>query len=569
MAQLITTIALSSGKLVKFPVFPHEFTDDYKIYSRGGGVQRIYQGNVVIYNDITEEDLLELGNIILGRNYDSLTYDLPTLSGHYALSFGWIYRRQQGKYFLNSCFREYNNSIVVDANSSPNWGIASEYYYNNENVNNTGDNRNFYSRVQNMQDNPDAYQAEVLNLRLGSIPTIDYATKNAVDYAGGYIGNLPKTLDELIINIERFVELNPDSNINVTIFDPDTNDDPYIVDDPSNVGGGFGDREQDVDEIEKAEIPPLPTLSAVNTGMITLYNCTESQLNALGAYLWSDIFDVDTNFKKLFSDPMDCIIGLGILPVQPTLSGGANVKFGNINTNVSMSKVASQYVEKDCGSINLKEYIGSFLDYAPYVHISIYLPYIGFRDLSPDDVMNDTVHVVYHVDVLTGGCCAMVETSKKGLLYSFNGSCITNVPLTAINYSGAIQNAVSAVGAGATTIAGIATGVAPLTAMGTTQLLSSGANTALNSKPSISRSGSMGGSAGLMSYQKPYLVINRPRMSVPANLNKFVGNTLNVTMNLGTLKGFTQIELIHLDGIPCTDNERNELESLLKGGVIF
>ena len=266
---------------------------------------------------------------------------------------------------------------------------------------------------------------------------------------------------------------------------------------------------------------------------------------------------------------MNCLIGLSIIPVRPTMGGAQNVKFGNITTSVALNKLSSQWAEVDCGTLSIKEYVGSFLDYSPYVNISLYLPYIGYRELSPDDVMNDTIHVVYHIDCLTGGCCAFVECGKKGLLYTFNGSCIANVPITAINYSGAIQNAVSAVGAVAMAGAGIATGAAPLTAMGVASGLSNAANTAVNSKPTVQRSGNMGGSAGLMSYQKPLLVITRPRMSVPDKLNKFTGLTTNVTMPLSSCVGFTQVELIHLDGVPCTENERSELLSLLKQGVIF
>lgn len=79
----------------------------------------------------------------------------------------------------------------------------------------------------------------------------------------------------------------------------------------------------------------------------------------------------------------------------------------------------------------------------------------------------------------------------------------------------------------------------------------------------------MGGSAGLMSYQKPLLVITRPRMSVPDKLNKFVGLTTNVTMNLSQVKGFTQVEHIHLSGIAATEDEKDELMTLLRQGVIF
>ena len=562
--DLVTGIILSSGNVVKIPIFPtfeeKSLPNSYTIATRAGGVIHEYQGNAERYSLLSQADLLELANICFGDDKSQISMSIPSESGHYVSMLAWVNDMSMNEYRLQVPF--VRGGPDTHALTYKKLGTSRGDFYDGVAV--SGEHvYDFYddALAVNMSTRP------LYNVRPGGVYSIDIGYK--AQPATITLGGTSFTMSELVANFEAYKELNPDADTSFIIYDPDNNTDPYIVDEPSTIGGGNGDKTQDIDSVEKATIPPLPSLSAVSTGMITLYNCTEAQLNALGTYLWSDIFDVDTNFKKLFADPMDCIIGLGIVPVHPSISGGANVKFGNINTNVSMSKISSQYTELDCGSINLSEYIGSFLDYAPYVNISIYLPYIGFRDLSPDDVMNDTIHVVYHIDVLTGGCCAMIETGKKGLLYSFNGSCITNVPLTAINFSGAIQNAVSAIGAGVTTVAGIATGAAPLTAMGATQLLTSGANTALNSKPSISRSGSMGGSAGLMSYQKPYIIINRPRMSVPDKLNKFVGNTLNVTMNLGNLKGFTQVELIHLDGIPCTDNERNELEMLLKGGVIF
>lgn len=344
----------------------------------------------------------------------------------------------------------------------------------------------------------------------------------------------------------------------------------YLNGGASGTGGGDGDggTGAGVDSIEKAEVPPLPTLSATSAGFITIYNPSQSQLVALADYLWSNAFDIDT-FKKLFSDPMEAIIGLGIIPVNPSIGGSRAVKFGSVTTSVSMPYLGSQWVEKSMGSVSIRKYIGSFMDYEPYVKVSLYLPYIGFHELSADDVMNDTISVTYHVDCLTGGCTAFVYVGDKGIMYQYSGSCITNVPLTAINWSTAIQNAVSAATSGAMVIAGVATGAAPLTAMGAMGLAGSAANTALNSKPTVQRSGAMGGSSGLMGYQRPMIVITRPRISIPDKMSSMYGNCLNATMRLGKCKGFTMVEQVHLDGVPCTEKERDELQSLLKKGVIF
>lgn len=344
-----------------------------------------------------------------------------------------------------------------------------------------------------------------------------------------------------------------------------SNDNPYEIT-PSSWGGGYGSGI--INPSDPIPDPEAPNIDAVTTGLLTVFKPSLSQVNALGDYLWSNAFDVDS-LKKLFGDPMQAIIGLSIVPVNPPAAGSKSVKIGDVDTGISMPYISRQFVEKDLGSITIDPYIGSFMDYSPYTKISIYLPYIGFRDLAPEDVMGTTLSIKYIIDVITGGCNAVINVSGKGAIYQFNGSCIANVPLSAINYSGAIQNAVSAIGSGITTVAGIATGNAPVGIMGVAGLASSAANTAVNTKPAIQRAGSMGGAAGLASVQFPYCIIERPRISAPENYNGFIGNTLNVTMTLSDCHGLTFVDQIHLDNVICTEDERNELYRLLKEGVIL
>ena len=565
MADVISSIILSSGTVVNIPAFPdlyHGALPQGPLkYTRAGGIIFDYQSNILRFQAYSDEDMLELANLLMdSHSFTTLDKNPPSVSGRYVGFLLWTYSHADSQYYLSFNMAYHENTVMFDPHRighSQSQFYDSEAWYDN-------DYHNFYDVVNSWWSN---VSNNAINVRpaTSNIYSIDLASN---DGTRPPIATIAYSVERIMGNIAEYLEQHPDADITIIAYDPESNDDPYIVDDPATFGGGNGARE-DPDEIEKATIPPLPSLSAVNTGLVTMYGATGAQLQALGSYLWSNLWDVETNFKKLFASPMDCICGLSIVPVTPSMGGGQNVKFGNINTSIALNVLTSQYVEVDCGSINIKEYIGSFLDYSPYVNISLYLPYIGYRELSPDDVMNDTIHVVYHVDCLSGGCCAMIETGRKGLLYSFNGSCICNVPITAINYSGAIQNAVSAVGAGLTTAAGIATGAAPIAAVGAASMLSSEANTEMNSKTTIQRSGAMGGAAGIMSYQKPLLVVTRPRMSVPDKLNKFAGLTTNVTMNLSQCKGFTQVELIHLENIPCTQAEREELLSLLKTGVIF
>lgn len=367
------------------------------------------------------------------------------------------------------------------------------------------------------------------------------------------------------------VMVNAFNGLDLTRAMPDIDDysNPYSSDGTAGPGGGDGTLPgSGLDSVDPAEIPDLPAISAADLGFITMYNPTSAQLKLLSDYMWSNAFDLVT-YKKLFSDPMQSIIGLSIVPVAPTIGGSKNVHFGTIDSGISMSYLSTNYVQLDCGSVAVEKYIGCFMDNDPYTKISIYLPFIGIRQLSADDIIGGSIHVVYNIDVLTGACACFIEHSTRGVLYSYNGSCITNVPLTAVNFSGAIQNAVSAIGSAVGMAAGMATGAAPLTAMSAIGLMTSAANTALNSKPSVQRSGNLGGSAGILSIMNPYVIIERPALSVPNKVQHYAGQTSNITMNLVDCKGFTMCEFVHLDGISATTDEIMEIESLLKVGVIL
>ena len=354
-----------------------------------------------------------------------------------------------------------------------------------------------------------------------------------------------------------------------SMIETDDLDNPYGDDGNSYPGGGDGTLPPGgLDNVDPTDVPDIPSVSAANCGFMTIYNPSAAQLKSLSDFLWSGAFDLDT-YKKLFSDPMESIIGLAIVPIAPDTAGSKNVTFGSIDSGVNMPYLASQYKKLEYGSVNIEKYVGCFMDYSPYTKISIYLPYIGIRDLSPDDITGGSISVTYIVDVLSGACACFISHSSKGVLYSYNGSCISNIPLTAANFSGAIQNAVSAIISGVGTVAGMATGAAPVTAAGIAGLLNSAANTAINSKPHIQRSGNLGGSAGIMSVQKPFIIIERPNLSVPNQVQHYVGQTSNLTRYLGECSGFTMVEYIHLHGVPATNEELSEIESLLKGGVIL
>ena len=333
--------------------------------------------------------------------------------------------------------------------------------------------------------------------------------------------------------------------------------DPYeeIIDE-SEPGKGDGDGDTTSTPVP---IPSLPTINVVDTKFISLYTPTLAQLQNLASYMWSTDFDL-TTFRKLFADPMDCIIGLTVVPFDvPHATGTRTITVGNIPTTVAAYPVNAQYVSVDCGSLTVSPFTGSYLDYEPYTKIDIYLPYIGTQSLNADDIMNKTINVVYHIDVLTGACIAFIK-SGDSVLYSFIGQCAANIPITSVNFGNIITGllditrSLTHVASGGNALAGI-TGVA-----------SASVNIF---KPNIEKSGTLSGVGGFLGIQKPYLVITKPSPVIPGSQNEFIGYPSYINRKISDVSGYTEFEKIIYENMSCTKNELTEIDGLLKEGVIL
>lgn len=335
--------------------------------------------------------------------------------------------------------------------------------------------------------------------------------------------------------------------------------------DPYEEQSGASEEEGgDGDEIQNDEIDftPPPTSMAVASGFITLFCPSQAELNALADYMWSPLFDVDT-LKKLFANPMDCILGLSVIPVPIVPEGTKTVKVGGVSTTVSMGYTNHQYYLVDCGTVTIPKRWGAYMDYAPYTKLNIFLPYIGFRQISADDVMGKTLHLRYMIDILSGACNAELKVNNT-VLYSWAGSCAMQIPITGNDWRSAITAGVSIAGSvAATVLSGGAS--APMIA-GT---VASATVNSLALKPEVQRSGSLSSASGFLAAQRPYIVRTNPRSAIPANQNIYSGYPSFVTVSLGSIAGYNEIHSVHLENIPATGAELDEIETILKGGAIF
>lgn len=303
----------------------------------------------------------------------------------------------------------------------------------------------------------------------------------------------------------------------------------------------------------------MPTGSA--SSLYAIYNPTLAQINSFGAWLWSDNF-VD-QIKKLFNDPMQAIIGLHKIYATPATGGEQNIKVGYLDSGVPSKVVSDQYTTIDCGTITLSEYFHNVFDYSPYTVINLYLPFIGIVSLDNADVMRSSIHIVYHVDVLSGACLAEVQVTRDGAggtLYQYTGNASVTLPISSGSYMGIVAS-----------IASIAGGIAGTIASGGAALpmITSAAGSALSARAKVEHSGGFSGNAGAMGGKIPYIIISRPQLELADSFQKYIGFPANYTTKLVDCSGYVKVLECHIENVNATNSELTEIDSLLKSGVII
>lgn len=406
----------------------------------------------------------------------------------------------------------------------------------------TTESSNQYINIRNYEGRI-FYMAWLFNLPNNKTPTTSYEFANLEQFAAA----APSKVFELLAN---------SSFANITVqVSPDPYEDQTGA---SDEGGGDGEEIQDDD----VDFTPMPTSMAVASGFITLFCPSQHELNQLADYMWGPLFDVDT-IKKLFANPMDCILGLSVYPFPISATGTKTVSVGGKATTVTMGYTLQQYHVIDCGSVYVPKQWSAYMDYAPYTKFNIFLPYIGFRPVSADDIMGKTISLRYMVDILSGACNAELKCGST-VLYSWAGSCAAQIPITGNDWRSAITAGISIAGGIAATV--LTQGAAAPMIAGT---IASATVNSMSLKPEVQRSGSISGSSGFLAGQRPYLVRTNPRSAIPANQNKYSGYPSFVTILLGSLTGYNEVYSVHLENIPATSAELEEIESILKGGAIF
>lgn len=450
--------------------------------------------------------------------------------------------------------------LCVDISRKKSGGLGGQWGYRDKNEK-SAYNSSMYYKIS-------AISTQVTNISsLGLVPYI-FSSESATYFGFGFIN----------MDAESYT-----GSIRLVCLDDIPNASPEIERTNTNTGadstfGGYGGGSFD-DSSDTFGLPNLPSLGVSEAGFVNVYQPTAGQLVGFADELFPD-FEMPTPSTKegidgvvenlnnvasvlgFFADSylnkglIDYVIDCHIVPVMPTVNANQGIKVGYKTFNYNPNKVLSDYVEFNCGSLQIAEYYQNFLDYEG-TRAKLYLPFVGFVDIRPEWFQSGSLGVIYHFNIIDGSCIAfVVATSSKSKLKNtvvatFGANCCVHMPITGLNYSSMIS--------------GVLGGVGKVVSGSIAQGLEQGAL----ARPTLEQSNGYNAGMSFMCYRTPYLLIERPVASFSENYPKEKGLPLNVTCNLSSLTGFTVCESPRLDGLKILPEEKEMLSSLLTTGIIL
>lgn len=354
---------------------------------------------------------------------------------------------------------------------------------------------------------------------------------------------------------------------------------PSDYDDPSRTspqGGEFADREEfgQTDDIDI----PLEAQEIALSGFITMYSLNQGEVAALGDAIFTN--DTWTNLRNKFNgvgDPISYIISAVEIPVPPATDNSKNFNLGGVEIEngsgnpVPIHCTTFRYRNLAFGSVTLKETWGTEKDYSQ-TSVSIYLPYVGVKDLDAEMVMNSTLTLKGCIDISNGDLFYAIIVNKSdrpgvyigssGVAYRFQGNAGRQIPVGRADNTGQLA---AMFGGMASMGVGLVSGN-PMAAIGGAAAMIGGA--AMGQK--VSMASGAGGSIGRADVQYPYLIITRKVPVYPNNWRTHFGAPRYQTFAVSDVHGYTQFADYHAEQIEgANDAERAAIEQAMKAGVFL
>lgn len=314
--------------------------------------------------------------------------------------------------------------------------------------------------------------------------------------------------------------------------------------------------------------------------LVSLYAISGAQLSSISEFLWSATFYTDPQLM-LFGNPSEAVISVRAYPFPIfEQSGNDHIFFGNKDSGVGsvlMLSAVDKLVIFDGSYIPFPSNVGDYTDYSPFAAYDVFLPYIGFVTFPAEMLLDKYLKLEYYVDYITGGCTAFLSMrvieagqTEWHVIWSQSGQIGIDIPVSSTNENQRQKQILASL---VSMTGQIAAGGAAGGTVGAVAGVVSGLGGVINAaQEHVYKGGVTDSMLSLCAPQKVYAVITRARqLGTGTGYAGLRGLPMYSCTELSTLRGsgYARISDVHVAIPGATQSEMEEIESLLKGGVIL
>lgn len=307
------------------------------------------------------------------------------------------------------------------------------------------------------------------------------------------------------------------------------------------------------------------------------------------------------NRSFLFQEPIECIVSWRRVHCKtPILSPNkSNIVIGWFRTENDSSKAytsSAEVIREKIFETTIWKRYDNFLDYEPYTRMALYFPFCGMKELPLATFMGHKIELYSSINRRTGEIEVIICVDEKQW-GNMTGNCSEELQLSANKSIEYIKTKLQLQQRIDDTALGMATSILGNAAGATISATHGNFAGALIQAGSAIVSGSKGiedvanlefqlnhlpnkivnlqkGSPTIQvcDYLYPYILIQRPVLMNGYNSELYGKTTGFATLEnrmKSSLKGYTEATNPILDGISCTETERNMIIKALQEGCIF
>lgn len=338
---------------------------------------------------------------------------------------------------------------------------------------------------------------------------------------------------------------------------------------PSGSIGGYGTYD---DTSDNFPIPPnrlndvYSSILSNTTGKIQMYTLDSAAYSAfLGKIYTNDFWQY---WQNTIFNPLDGIYSCTRVPFNElALTRSAVAKINVSNTELEILagayRVTGGFVQDETivSGYDIKEYFGSYLDYAPHTTCELYIPFYGIVNIDINEIMGGNISITRRNNYVNGDFVVFVQCTNRfsvTVTHAYAGNAAMTLPITAGNNGGPNR------------IIDLVQGVANV-ALGNYVGGAINAVNAITEKGYTSTIQKLSGGAGWCSSHDFALIIHRLCQSNPEKYSEIKQRPADMFVKLSDLSGEYSIEKQNLDinDKNITDDEITEIENILQGGAIF